>query len=199
MRIVGDTEDFNPAEILERFRRAVVYKPQTTIEGKEILADWWEALALELHTCRRETVRGFVNHRVTQEDTDHADQMAVWLRWAAADERWSSDRENQRALAAWDAVKPQGGGAKDEIARALALLTEADREQLKTRPRAPDKADPPTPRPRNYLPIGWPPIASPPKPWSVYLGWLLTEKRARAGVVEREPGEDREEDDDAAQ
>jgi hypothetical protein len=31
-------------------------------------------------------------------------------------------------------------------------------------------------------------------PWSVYLSELLTEKRSRAGIVDREPGEDREED-----
>lgn len=198
MRLIGDTSDFNPAEILESLRRGAVYQPQTTIEAKEILADWWEALALELHICRRETARGQVNHRVTQDDTDHAGQMAAWLRWAGQDEAWSMDRENSRALTTWQARRPQGAD-KDEIARAFATLPEQDRNRLSTRPRKPDQGDRPIPRPRDYLPIDWPKV--PPKlvPWSVYMGWLLAEKRARAGIVEREPGEDREEDDDAAE
>lgn len=196
--------DFDMAGMLERLRNAATYVPQSKGEVMEMWADWWDALWHELEACRHETLTGGPNHRVGSEDTEHAMQMAVWLRWEVLDMKWREERENQWAVDEWNRVKPKTNDAK-AIEEAKERLGPEAKQRLLSRPRAPDRPPetvPPTqpiPRPRDYLPIGWPPIDVKPKPWSIYLGWLLTEKRARAGIVEREPGEDREEDDDAAQ
>jgi hypothetical protein len=191
-------DDFDPRAILAELRKHVRRDHPTGAEAKAYLADWWEALHAELGQAYHEQGRGGPNHRLVEEDVRHAREMAAWLRWEAVDAVWIADNRNAADVEAWRQLKATTAD-KAEQDRLFITLPEAARARLATRTRRPDQVDPKNPnaqpiaRPRNYAPLGWPPIR-PKVPWSIYLSELLTEKLARAGIVDREPGEDPKED-----
>lgn len=183
-------ETFDVAGVLSALRRTVTRREPTPAEARDLVAGWWEALHAELVSSRRDTLHGGPNLRVGPEDVEYAHLMSVWMRHEARDAEWRADEANLRAAEFWKANRPADDA---EAKRQYALLPDMIRERLASRPTPPDRRNPPLPRPRNYTPDRWPPI-SPGVPWSTYLSLLLTEFRARAGIVDREPGDDREED-----
>lgn len=172
-------DDFDMGATLQRWRRAVRHPAQLTpAQRLLVFADWWSAIEAELGAAIDDQQRGEVLHRVVRDDVEHARRMATWARHEADDHEWQQRPENVAALQRWRAAKPVGGD-EQALRQALAGLDPVVRARLSSRPKAPDKRDPATPRPANTLPPRWPPI-SPGIPWSVYLTALLVAFREAA-------------------
>jgi hypothetical protein len=183
-------DGFDPREVLASLRRQVTRRQPTKAEAIGYFADWWEALHGELAQGYHEQMRGGVNHRLVQEDVEHARTMSVWARYDSTDLLWKENPANTYALGVWKDVRARNPQADDATTKRLYMeLSASVKDCLASRPKSPDKLEPPTIRPRNYLPIGWPEIR-PGTSWSIYLSELLSEKRARAGIMDRQPGED---------
>lgn len=173
--------EFHLGQIAEKSRKSLMRKP-TQADAVAHFAAWWDALHAELAECRREQVAGVINHRVSREDVDHAQKMAVWTRYQHDDHVWQQQSDNVAALRTWQQRKPSGD---DEHAAkaAYAALPDQVRAKLSTRPRAPDRRDIAIGRPSKFLPPRWPEIR-PGVLWTMYLSELLTEFRRIAGAEE---------------